>query len=169
MRLAEPLRLALLGIAVLILQLALIASLPGWRTGFELYAIFILLLAATRGPLLAGVYALAGGAVMDAYSNVFIVFHILFYLVPVGLGSLIRSQVLTEYRLLGSSAVVGLLLLKVLAMLGAAYAIGAVPSLSYLFRTNYVPILACGVVVYAAWPWLNRLMGAGTEVRVVGR
>ena len=168
MSIAEPVRLALLGLLILLVQLALTLGLPGWRTGFEFYALFLLLLAASRGPVLAGVYALAGGAIMDAYSDQFIVFHILYYLIPVALGSLVRAYVLTEYRMLGTVSAVGLLLLKIVAMLLVAWAMRWVPSPVYLFKVNYVPVLAAGLAVYCSWPWIIRVMGAA-EVRKLGK
>lgn len=168
MSIAEPVRLALLGLLILLVQQALTLGLPGWRVGFEYYALFLLLLAASRGPILAGVYALAGGAIMDAYSDQFIVFHILFYLVPVALGSLVRAYVLTEYRMLGTMSAVGLLLLKIVAMLLVAWGMRWVPSPVYLFKVNYLPVLVTGVMVYCAWPWIIRAMGA-VEVRKLGK
>jgi hypothetical protein len=165
--LAENTRTALIGLMILLLQLALILGFPGWRTGFELYAAFLLLLAASRGPVFAGVYALAGGAIMDAYSDQFIAFHILFYLIPVALGSLVRAHVLSEYRMLGAVSTAALMLLKVLLMLLTALAMGWLPSASYLFKVNYLPILFTSSLVYLAWPAVTRILGVA-ERRAIG-
>lgn len=168
MTLTEALRLALLGLLVLLVQLALILGFPGWRSGFEFYALFLMLLAAIRGPVLAGVYALAGGAIMDSYTDQFIVFHILYYLAPVALGSLVRSYVLSEFRMLGTVATVCLLLFKIFAMLLVAWLSGWLASPAYLFKVNYIPVLAVGGLVYYAWPWIIRVMGAA-EANRIGR
>jgi hypothetical protein len=152
-------RLALIGLLLLLLQLALIQGFPGWRTGFEFYAPFLLLLAASRGSILAGVFALAGGAIMDSYSNQFIIFHILFYLIPVALGSLVRAHVLSEYRMLGAISTAAIMLLKVVLMLIAGIAMGWLPSAAYLFKVNYLPILFTSSLLYFAWPGISRVMG----------
>jgi hypothetical protein len=168
MSLSETLRLAVLGLLILLVQLALTLGLPGWRTGFEFYALFLMLLAARRGPVLAGIYALAGGAIMDSYTDQFIVFHILFYLVPVALGSLVRAYVLSEFRMLGTIATISLLLLKIAAMLLVAWVARWIPSPVFLFKVNYIPVLAVAGLVYWTWPWIIRVMGEA-EVRQIGR
>ncbi len=168
MSLAEALRLAAMGLLILLVQLALTLGLPGWRTGFEFYALFLMLLAATRGPVLAGVYALAGGAIMDSYTDQFIVFHILYYLAPVALGSLVRAYALSEFRMLGTLATVSLLVFKIFAMLLVAWISRWLPSPVYLFKVNYIPVLVVGGLVYWAWPWIIRGMGV-QEARQIGR
>lgn len=167
MNLTDTARLSLLALLILLLQLALILGLPGWRTGFELYAPFLLLVSASRGPVLAGVYALAGGAVMDAFSDQYVVFHILFYLIPVALGSLVRAHVLTEYRLLGAVTTVSMMIAKVALMLIAGLVMGWIPSGAYLFKANYLPIFVVGAIVYSFWNAITRLFGVA-EVRSIG-
>jgi len=169
MRSLEPLRLGLLGILLLFVQLAWYTALPHSRAGIDIYAIFLLLLAAARGPVLAGAYAVAGGAVMDSFSNTFVIFHMLYYLLPVALGSLVRSYMITEYRLLGTLTVAGLLLAKVIAQLAVGFSLGWLSSPLFIFRVNYWSIALCSLVVYLTWPYLSRLIPSPSEVkRVVG-
>jgi hypothetical protein len=169
MRSTEPLRLALIGLLALLLQLAWYMKFPGWRDGFDLYIVFLLFLAAARGPQLTGLFALAGGLVMDAFSPSYPVFHLLYYMVPVVAGSIIRSQLIVEYNLLGTLAVAGLLAGKIVMQLVFALALGLVDSPALLFAANYWSVVFLSVLVFGCWRWLIRLIPTPAGVsRVVG-
>jgi hypothetical protein len=91
---------------------------------------------------------------MDSFSGAFVIYHLLFYLLPVALGSLVRSHMLTEYRFLGSLTVLGLLLAKIAGQLIVALSMGWIDTPLYLFRVYYWPALLTSLGVYLAWPWL---------------
>ena len=158
MKLTEPIRLALIGIFALLLQLTLMLKLPEWRVGFDLFLVYILILTTTRGPAMGGSYAMLGGLFLDAFSGQHLVFHLLFYLLPVGIGSLVRSHMLIEFKSLGTLTVGGLLLFKVLAELASGMLLGHIDSLSYILRVNYLSIIIFCGLVYVSWPALVRLM-----------
>lgn len=158
MRATEPLRLALIGLLVIFGQQALYLVFPAWRAGFDPFLVLLLLLATARGPFLAGVFALVGGVLMDAYSDQLISFHVLYYLVPVALGAMIRSQLIVEYHFLGTLTVFALLVGKVLAQYLAFYVLGQIDSSAFLLRVNYWSILLMTAVVYLCWRWLVRLV-----------
>jgi hypothetical protein len=169
MRSFEPLRLALLALLIVLLQLAWFVQFPGWRATADLYVVFLLLVSAGRGPALAGALALAGGAIIDAYSGSLVALHLLYYMLPVTLGSLVRSHMLIEYRLLGSLVVFLLLIGKVLAQFLVAACSGWIGGPGYLLKVNYWPALFISAGVYAAWPTLMRLLQAPTAARIHGR
>jgi len=158
MRATEPLRLALIGLLVILVQLAFYLIFPAWRAGFDPFLVLLLLLATARGPFLAGVFALVGGVLMDAYSDQLISFHVIYYLVPVAIGAMIRSQLIVEYNFLGTLTVLALLLGKVLAQFLAFVAMGRLDSPLFLLRVNYWSILLMTAIVYLSWRWLVRLM-----------
>ncbi len=158
MKITEPIRMALIGVFALLLQLTLMLSFPEWRAGFDLFLVYILILTTTRGPAMGGTYAMLGGLILDAFSGQHLVFHLLFYLLPVGIGSLVRSHMLIEFKSLGTLTVGGLLLVKVLAELLGAMALGNIDSFFYIFRVNYLSILIFCGLVYAGWPVLVNLM-----------
>lgn len=158
MRATEPLRLALIALLVLLTQLALYLLFPAWRAGFDPYLILLLLLATARGPFLAGVFALTGGVLLDAYSDQLISFHVIYYMVPVAVGAMIRSQLIVEYHFLGTLAVLALLLGKVLAQYASFRLLGLIDSPLFLLRVNYWSILLMTAIVYFSWHWLVRLV-----------
>jgi hypothetical protein len=158
MRATEPLRLALIALLVLLVQLALYLVFPAWRAGLDPFLILLLLLATARGPFLAGVFALLGGVLMDAYSDQLISFHVIYYLVPVAVGAMIRSQLIVEYHFLGTLTVFALLLGKVLAQYLSFFIMGHVDSPAFLLRVNYWSILLMTAIVYICWRWLVRLV-----------
>lgn len=168
MKITEPIRMALIGVFTLLLQLSLMLSYPEWRAGFDLFLVYILILTTTRGPAMGGTYAMVGGLVLDAFSGQHLVFHLLFYLLPVGIGSLVRSHMLIEFKSLGTLAVGGLLLFKVVAELISGMVLGNLDSFMYIFRVNYLSIvLFCGLV-YVFWPALVNLMPPVSGGRRVG-
>jgi len=169
MRPAEPLRLVALALLALLIQLALYLRFPEWRAGIDLYLIFLLLLTATRGQLTAGVFALGGGIIMDCFSGSFYVFHTVFYVAPVIMGTLMRSHVLVEYRQLGTLCVATLLIVKILVMFGVALALGWIDSPLYLLRVNYWSLLLVIAAVYLGWNGIVRLFARVYEVKGFGR
>lgn len=168
MKLTEPIRMALIGFFALLFQLTLMLSYPEWRVGFDLFLVYILILTTTRGPAMGGTYAMVGGLILDAFSGQHLVFHLLFYLLPVGIGSLVRSHMLIEFKSLGTLVVGGLLLFKVLAELLGAIALGSLDGLSWLLRVNYLAIIVFCGLVYVSWPALVRLMPPVSGGRRIG-
>lgn len=159
----EHLRLAAFAVLLLLLQLAWYAWFPGLRAGFDLYLPFLLIATARRGPGFGGVYALGGALVMDSFSLTLPLFHLLFYLVPVVLGTLLRGRTLMEYRQLGVLTVAALLLLKILAPLTYLLATHELGSLLYLFKVSYLgPLLICGAL-WLAWPALLKIVPQAVE------
>jgi rod shape-determining protein MreD len=169
MRLTEPLRLGLIGLLTVLLQLALYLQLPQWRAGLDFYVVFLLLLTATRGSALGCGYAIAGGLLLDAYSGAYCGFHTVYYLLPVAIGSLLRAQMLVQYRFLGASTISLLILGKVIAQLVVALVLGGLDSPAYLFRLNYWSLVLMFVFIYASWGWLVRIFPTPPEVRRLGR
>ncbi|MCH7471503.1 hypothetical protein IIA79_00925 [bacterium] len=167
MRKTEVLRLALIGLLLLLLQLAWYLAFPQWRGAVDLYVPFLLLLTAGRGPFLGGAFAVLGGLVMDAYSTTFITFHIFYYLLPVAVGSLLRSRMLVEFPHLGALTVALLLFSKVVAQLLAAIAFGWVDSWLYLFRVNYWPLLVMFLLTYLGWRFIVGVVLPGAGVKRV--
>jgi len=157
-KITEPIRMALIGLFALLLQLTLMLRFPELRAGFDLFLVYVLILTTTRGPAMGGTYAMLGGLVLDAFSGQHLVFHLLFYLVPVGIGSMIRSHMLIEFKSLGTATVGGLLLFKVLAELVGAMVMGHIDSLLYILKVNYAAILVFCAIVYFSWPLLVSLM-----------
>ena len=158
MKVTEPIRMALIGLFALLLQLTLMLRFPEWRAGFDLFLVYVLILTTTRGPAIGGFYAMLGGLVLDAFSGQHLVFHLLFYLVPVGIGSMIRSHMLIEFKSLGTATVGGLLLLKVVAELVSALVMGHIDTPLYILRVNFMSILVFCAIVYFSWPMLVTLM-----------
>ncbi|MCC7478486.1 hypothetical protein IT575_08490 [bacterium] len=159
----DHLRIAALAVLLLLLQLAWYSWFPALRAGFDLYVPLVLLLTARRGPGFGGIYALAGALVMDAFSLHLPAFHLFFYLLPVMLGSLLRSRILTEYKQLGVIAVAALLLLKIIIPLLLGMLSHELNSLLYLFEVSYIsPLLICAAL-WLAWPALLRLVPAELE------
>lgn len=158
MKVTEPIRMALIGLFALLLQLTLMLRFPEWRAGFDLFLVYVLILTTTRGPAIGGTYAMLGGLILDAFSGQHLVFHLLFYLVPVGIGSMIRSHMLIEFKSLGTATVGGLLLLKVVAELATAMILGHIDSPLYILRVNYLSIIVFCGLVYFSWPLLVALM-----------
>ncbi len=159
----EYVRLALFGVFILLAQLAWYLAFPAWRSGFDLYLVFLLLVSSARGPLFGGTYALAGGLIMDAFSGPLPVFHLLFYFIPVLIGAQLRSHMLLKFRALGTGVLALLLLGKVVAQLVIGMLAGWVPSLAYLFRVNFGSLLVCVVLVYTLWPWLISQIPPGED------
>ncbi|MDQ3023884.1 MAG: hypothetical protein M3R04_05820, partial [bacterium] len=91
MRTNDSVRLSLIALVLLIVQLVWYLKFPGWRSA-DFYLVFLLLLAAARGPVYGGIFAIVGGAVLDSFSAQYAAFHMLFYLLPVAVGTLIRSR-----------------------------------------------------------------------------
>ena len=166
MRNSDALRLSLLALALLVVQLVWYLKFPGWRTA-DFYLVFLLLLAAARGPVYGGVFAILGGAVLDSFSAQYAAYHMLFYLLPVAVGTLIRSRMLLSYSQLGSVAVAGLLLLKVLGQLVVALASHSISSPVYLFRVSYLPIVLEAALVYFLWDRLARAIPEVQEGKVL--
>jgi hypothetical protein len=159
----EYVRLALLGLFILLLQLAWYLAFPNWRGGFDVYLVFLLLVSSARGPLFGGTYALAGGLIMDAISGPLPVFHLLYYFIPVLIGAQLRSHMLLKFRFLGSGMLALLLLGKIAAQLAIGVIAGWLPSAWYIFQVNYLSLLLCVAVVYALWPWLISQIPPGED------
>jgi hypothetical protein len=159
----EYVRLALLGLFILLLQLAWYLEFPHWRSGVDIYLVFLLLVASARGPLFGGSYALAGGLIMDAASGPLPVFHLLYYFIPVLIGAQLRSHMLLKFRFLGSGVLALLLLGKIVSQLIIGIAAGWLPSVWCLFKENYLSLLLCVAVVYALWPWLISQIPPGED------
>lgn len=159
----EYVRLALLGLLVLLAQLAAMLAFPAWRGGLDLYVLFLLLVTSARGGLFGGSYALAGGLAMDAISGPLPVFHLLYYLLPVALGAQLRSHMLLKFRSLGALALGGLLLGKVVLQYALLLAMGKLPGPGYILHLNYWPVLAVMAGVYIFWPQLVRLIPPSEE------
>jgi len=165
MKPTEPLRLSLLAILLILVQLTLWLMLPGWRAGIDLYIVFLLLVTAAYGPLIGGAFALAGGLIFDAPSAYFIAFHLIYYLLPVLIGSHLRAYMLVEYRVLGT-VVIGLLILgKALAQLSWGLLMGWLGSPWFLVRLNYWPLLILVVLIYLFWQPLIKLIHPAIEQR----
>lgn len=169
MRRTEPIRLTLLGLLVIFAQLAWYLAFPSTRAALDLYALFLLLVTASTGPLLGGVLALTGGVLMDLYGMGYGAFHCFFYLLPVAIGSHLRAHMLTEFRLLGTLATVMLILVKILAQLIILLASNQAHSLAPLFRVNYWPLVFVAATVYFLWPKLVRQFPMPSKVRSNGR
>jgi hypothetical protein len=168
MRATEPLRLALVGLLFILLQLAFYTAFPQWRAGVDIYVAFLLLVTATRGPLMSGIYAVGGALPMDALSGEFPVFHMFYYLLPVVLGAVLRSYMLVEFKLLGALTVLGLLLLKIILLFIVGATEGKLDSPVYLLQVNYLPMLFLTGLVLLAWPWMIRVIPTTREVRRIG-
>ena len=168
MRATEPLRLALVGLMFILLQLAFYSAFPQWRAGVDIYVAFLLLVTATRGPLMSGAYAVVGGWLMDAFSGGFPVFHMFYYLLPVLLGAVLRSYMLVEFKLLGALTVLALLLLKILLPFAMASMQGKLDSPAYLLQVNYLPMLLLTMLVLLLWPWMIKVIPTTREVRRIG-
>lgn len=166
MRTNDSVRLALIALVILVLQLVWYLKFPAWRAA-DFYIVFLLLLAAARGPVYGGIFAILGGAVLDSFSAQYAAFHMLFYLLPVAVGTLIRSRMLLSYSQLGAGAVALLLLLKVVLQLVAAMLAHAIDSPVYLFKLNYVPLLLEAVLVYLLWDKLARAIPEAVEGKVL--
>jgi hypothetical protein len=162
----DAVRLTLIALALLVLQLVWYLKFPGWRT-VDFYLVFLLLLGSARGPVYGGIFAILGGAVLDSFSAQYAAFHMLFYLLPVAIGTLIRSRMLLSYSQLGAGAVVVLLLVKVLSQLIAAMSMYAIDSPVYLFKLNYVPLLFEAVLVFIFWDKLVRAIPEVVEGKVL--
>lgn len=169
MRRTEPLRLTLLALLVIFVQLAWYLAFPTKRATLDLYALFILLVTASTGPLLGGVLALTGGVLMDLYGAGFGAFHCFYYLLPVAIGSHLRAHMLTEFRLLGTLATVALILIKIIAQLLVLLATNRVHSGALLFQVNYWPLVIVAIAVYFFWPKLVRQFPMPSKVRSDGR
>jgi hypothetical protein len=91
----------------------------------------------------------------------------LFYLLPVAVGTLIRSRMLLSYSQLGGTAVAMLLLLKVLAQLVMAFSNHSISSPVYLFKLNYLPLLAEALLVFFLWGRLARAIPEIVEGKVL--
>lgn len=165
MRSTEPLRLMGIGALALIIQLAFYLKFPAWRSGVDLYLVFLLLLAAARGPYISCVFAMAGGFVMDAYSGTFTTFHLFYYFAPVIVGSLIRTQLILEYNLLGTVAIGLLLLGKIWLQIGVAFSMGWIGSLVPIFQVNYWPLVCMCILTMVRWRWLIRLIPTPAGVK----
>jgi hypothetical protein len=162
----DAVRLGLIALALLVLQLVWYLKFPGWRAA-DFYVVFLLLLASARGPIYGGIFAILGGAVLDSFSSQYAAFHMLFYLLPVAVGTLIRSRMLLSYRHLGAGAVALLLLLKIFAQLFAAISINAIDSPVYLFKVSYLPLVAEALLVYLLWDRLVRVVPEVLEGKVL--
>jgi hypothetical protein len=162
----DAVRLSLIALCVLIAQLVWYLKFPGWRAA-DFYLVFLLLLASARGPIFGGVFAILGGAVLDSFSSQYAAFHMLFYLLPVAVGTLIRSRMLLSYRQLGGGAVALLLLLKVILQLVAAMSSHLLDSPVYLFKVSYVPLILESLLVYLFWERLARAMPEIVEGKVL--
>ena len=169
MRSTEPLRLLGIGALALLIQLAFYLKYPALRGGVDIYLIFLLLLAAARGPYVASVFAMAGGVVMDAYSGAFSTFHLFFYFAPVIIGSLIRTQLIVEYNLLGTAAIGLLLFAKIWMQIGVAFSSGMIGSLGYIFQMNYWPAICLCLLAFFFWRWLIRLIPTPAGVNRIAR
>ena len=159
----EYVRLALLGVFFLLLQLAWYLAFPGWRSGVDIYLVFLLLVSSARGPLFGGTYALAGGLIMDAVSGPLPVFHLLYYMIPVLIGAQLRSHMLLKFRFLGAGVLALLLAGKIAAQLITGVIAGWLPSVWYIFHANYLSLALCVAVVYVLWPWLIGLIPPGED------
>jgi hypothetical protein len=162
----DAVRLSLIALAVLVLQLVWYLKFPTWRT-VDFYLVFLLLLGSARGPIYGGIFAILGGAVLDSFSSQYAAFHMLFYLLPVAVGTLIRSRMLLSYSQLGGTAVAMLLLLKVLAQLVMAFSNHSISSPVYLFKLNYLPLLAEALLVFFLWGRLARAIPEIVEGKVL--
>jgi hypothetical protein len=159
----EYVRLALLGVFILLGQLAWYLAFPGWRSGVDFYLVFLLLVASARGPVFGGSYALAGGLIMDAISGPLPVFHLLYYFIPVLIGAQLRSHMLLKFRALGAGVLALLLLGKVAVQLALGLLAGWLPSAVYLLRVNYASLVLCVALVYLLWPWLISQIPPGED------
>ena len=160
MRTSDAVRLSLIALALLVLQLVWYLKFPAWRT-VDFYLVFLLLLGSARGPIYGGIFAIIGGATLDSFSHQYAAFHMLFYLLPVAVGTLIRSRMLLSYSQLGGAAVAALLILKVIAQLTLALSMHSISSPVYLFKLNYLPLLCEALLVFLLW---NRLARAIPEI-----
>lgn len=165
MRATEPIRLALIGLIIVLFQLAVYTKFPGMRAGADFFVLFVLLVTATYGSAVGGVSALFGGLLMDAHGSTYFAFHLLYYVIPVVLGTMFRSQMLMEFRMLGALAVLGLLLIKVILQYITGLATGQIGSFTPLFAVNYWSILLTAIAVLILWPKLVAIVTAGAEVK----
>lgn len=150
----DSVRLTLIATLVLVIQAAFAARFPEWRAGADAYIIFLLLATASRGAVHGGVFALAGGAVMDSFSLQLPAFHVFFYLIPVAAALLMRSGMLLNYSQLAALIVTGLLLVKVLLQYLIGSAAGWLSGTAPLLHINYFSILLLGLLTLAGWPSL---------------
>lgn len=169
MRRTDPLRLAIIGLLLLLMQQAFYVLFPAWRGTVDLYPLFLFLATASTGPLVGGTLAIGGGLMMDIYSVEFLAFHSFFYLLPVIFGSQLRAHMLTEFRLLGAVSAALLILAKIIAQLLVLLVIFKPASPLYLLRINYWPLLAVFGLVYAVWPMMVRQFPMPSEVKGLGR
>lgn len=166
MRYAENIRIAAIAIGVLLAQLIWITRFPNFGT-LDVYIIFLLLLAAARGPLYGGIHAILGGALMDSFSaqSQFVSFHTFYYMLPVMVGVAFRSRMLLQYRQVAALALALLLILKVVAQFALASMGGLIASPLYLFRINYLPLAIELALVYIFWARLSELIPEAREGR----
>jgi hypothetical protein len=167
MRIPEWLRLTLISLVIIAAQQMLLMLRPEWRTGLDLYVVWLLIVSAARGLTTGAVLAVLGGMLMDASSS-FNMFHMLFYLLPVAVGALFTSHLITEYNLLASLITAGLLLLKLLLLLLVALCAGWLTSGSYLFGLNYFPLLCMCLLVFLLWQRLVRIVPPTRMIGVGG-
>lgn len=154
----DSLRLTLIATLVLVAQAAFAARFPEWRAGADPYVLFLLLVTASRGAVHGGVFALAGGAVMDSLSVQLPAFHVLYYLLPVAAALLMRSGMLLNYSQLAAVIVTGLLLAKVLLQYLVSAASGSLAGSVPLLRVNYPSLLLLGLLTLTAWKQLGTLI-----------
>jgi len=159
----DTLRLALIAMLVILIQLAFATALPEWRAGADPYILFLLLVTASRGPVHGGVFALAGGAVMDSFSAQLPAFHVLFYLLPAAAAVLMRSGMLLNYSQLASMLVAALLLAKVLLQFLVGRAAGWLDNASPLLHVNYISILLMALITLITWTRLGQIVAPGAE------
>jgi len=168
MRRTDPLRLALIGFILVLVHLAYYTIYPGSRAPVDLYLLFLFLATASTGPVVGGLLALGGGVMLDLYSVNYPAFHCFYYLVPVAIGAQLRAHMLTEFRLLGATAAVLLVLGKILAQFMFALVSGRPLTVAHFFSLNYWPLIFVFMLVYMSWPWLVRQFPMPTEVKSLG-
>lgn len=168
MRRTDPLRLALSGLLLILMQLAFYVLLPGWRATVDLYPLFLFLATASTGPIIGGTMAIGGGMLMDIYSVEYPAFHCLFYLLPVVFGSQLRAHMLTEFRLLGAVSATAMIFAKIVAQLLFALVISQLATPALLGRINYWPLTIVFGAVYLGWPWLVSQFPMPSEVKGLG-
>ena len=169
MRRTDPIRLAIIGFLLVLVQLAFYTVCPGNRAGVDLYLLFLFLATASTGPVVGGLLALGGGIMMDLYSVGYPAFHCFAYLVPVAVGAQLRAHMLTEFRLLGATSAVLLVLGKILAQFVWSLAAGRPLTAHHLLALNYWPVVAVFILVYLFWPWMVRQFPMPSEVKGLGR
>lgn len=168
MRPSDPFRLALIGLLLVLVQLAFYTLCPGWRATVDLYPLFLFLATASTGPVIGGILAIGGGCMMDLYSVEYPAFHCFYYLIPVAIGSQLRAHMLTEFRLLGAFSAVLMILGKIAAQLLFALVTLRLSSLAVLAQINFWPLVLVFVVVYGGWPAMVRQFPMPSEVKSIG-